>query len=309
MTRSEIDFNREKASRSLGGVIGVLATLLLIVGPQVASQAQTAAPALDLDRSGRIDGPDLFLFGTIWTNLYDLGLRNFNIADYFPLTAGNRWHYTAGAGQPTDNNFAFVVEAETEPLPGGLEAVRVLNDFDDPNGQREGVVDLWRYDEEGNLFYEGFSNEFDITLTGGVVIPPQTAFFTPPLLFGKNDQEVTEVLQSSASATVQVMNGEDLVEIVFDVDGEILATSFLETFGTELGQFTDVLRMIFDVELNTEVDEITFRFRFLNNTVFFKRGVGPIGIDLFPDVSDFNALTIDEGTIVTNGTPTPITAQ
>ncbi len=264
---------------------------------------------MDLDRSGEVDPNDVFLFASIWQNLYDIGARNFDISDYFPLDAGNRWHYSAGEGQPTEDNFAFEVEVETETLPDNSEAIRVLNDYDDPGGTREGISDLWQYDAMGNLFYVGFSNSSEIVFFPGFALPPQTVPFSNGLAFGTNDQEVGETLNSSATATVQVNLNDTLSELIFDVTGTIQPTGFLQTFTTELGDFTDVLRLSFDVVVHAELDENSFDFNFFNNTVFFKEGIGPIAIDLSPDVNDVGALTIDMGIIVINGTPMPIVAQ
>ncbi len=283
--------------------------VLLLIGLAQPVRSQGVSPALDLDRSGAVDPNDLFLFASIWRDLYDLGPRNFNIADYFPLDPGNRWHFTAGPGQPTGGNFAFVVESETQPLPGGSDAVRILNDYDDPMGTREGISDFWRYDASGNLFYEGFSNSSEIFFLLGFVLPPQTVYFSRGLAFGEHDQEVGETLVSSATAGVMVEIDNMVSEFVFDVSGTIQPTGFLPTFTTELGDFTDVLRMSFDVIIKVPVGQSTIDIDFFNNTVFFKKGIGPIAIDLSPDVNDSGALTIDMGTILVNGTPTEIVAQ
>ncbi|MCB9782694.1 MAG: hypothetical protein H6751_06995 [Candidatus Omnitrophica bacterium] len=273
------------------------------------AHSQGVSPALDLDRSGEIDSNDVFLFASIWLEMYDIGARNFNIEDFFPMAGGNTWHYTAGIGEPTDENFAFVIEQQFEPLPSGFDAFRIRNDYDAGRGDRQGVTDLWRYDDSGNLFYEGFLSDVTLTLGLGIEVPPQVVYFSDPLPFGIRDQEVGQILQGTATSTIEVNVNDQPMELVFEATGELQATGFLQTFATDLGEFTDVLRVRFNVTIGLTMGDEVFEFDFFNNTVFFKEGIGPIAIDLSPDVNNNGALTIDMGTIFVDGSPVEITAQ
>jgi hypothetical protein len=274
-----------------------------------AAHAQGASPVLDLDRSGTIDPSDVFLFSLVWYQPYDLGLRNFNIADYYPIVSGNRWHYVEEATQTSDVDFAFVVQEEPVELPSGSQAMRILNDFDTNVDFREGVIDYWRYDDAGNLYYEGaaFSNDSPVGNVG--TIPAQEVFMTDPVIFGKENQEVGEALVTVTTTEVTVVVEGMTMDVTTEVEATIVPTGFVTLFPTVLGEFTDVLRVRFDIVLRFFIGGDDFTFRFLNSTVFFKKDVGPIAIDFTPDIFDSDLLTIDEGTVVIEGTPTPIVAN
>lgn len=272
-------------------------------------ECQTASPSLDLDRSGFIDRHDYFLFSSVWYDLYDIGPRNFNILDYFVIDFGNRWHYVENGAVVSDEDFQFRVQPEPQPLPSGLEAFRILNDFDTNLGAREGIEDFWRPDENGNLFYEGTSFDQPVSLGGTASIPPQTVYLSEPVLFGKADQEIGEAIMSTATTEIMAEANGSLFSITAEAISEVVPTAFLPTLQTELGVFTDVLRVRFDVTLRLFVLGGSFNFNFINSTVFFKKDIGPIAIDFSPDIQDAGVLTIDEGSIIIDGTPTVIVAQ
>ncbi len=284
----------------------------------------TLAQPQDRDSNGIIDVYDLLLYLTAfqpgidgYSETFSYGLAwnstpetTFDIADYFVTTAGSTWHYTGMAGATTEDDFRWTVETTQQNVGSGKMASRFRTDTDEASDDRNGDVDFWLLESDGRLEYWGLHLGKSHSIGEYATIPAQDIVFTDPVEIGHAGLKVGDTVTDTGAGSAQVI-------IIYPMSlagvakSNVKYTGFLSTFDTPLGTFTDVLRIVIDLTLEITPPGFStpYSFEIKNNTFFLKKGVGMIAQDQSPDDNDAKIQGIDEGSVIVDGTPIPITAN
>lgn len=297
-----------------GRLVGFLFAALLALVPMAAqSGAQDSDP--DLDGDGKVTSLDLFLFVQQWHAVIDSstpdGPETFSIVDHFVLSPGSTWTLGAEVKGLSDEGFTWEVLDELVDLGEGrlVRAIRTTGFLSDH--VRHLDEDFWSVDESnGHLLFHGIRESFGFSLKGldfGINIPPQEFIFEPAVDFGGGDLEIGEVVSTTSEISViasippfgdQVISATALAEIRYEEK--------LPVFTTELGEFTDVIRLNVNIRTRVRFGISDLDFEFLNNNFFLKEGVGIVGIDLDPSPDLDSLLTLIEGEVYIEGAPVAI---
>lgn len=297
-----------------GRLVGSLFAVLLALGP-TAAQSGPQNPDPDLDGDGETTTLDLFLFVQQWHAVIDSstpdGPEKFSIVDHFVLSPGSTWTLGADAKGLSSDGFTWEVLEELVDLGEGrlVRAIRTTGFLSDH--VRHLDEDFWSVDQStGHLLFHGIRESFGFSLKGlnlGIDIPPQEFIFEPAIDFGGGDLEIGEVISTTSEISV-------IASIPPFGDQVISATAFAEiryeeklpVFTTELGEFTDVIRLNVNIRTRVRFGISDLDFEFLNNDFFLKEGVGIVGIDLDPSPNLDSLLTLIEGAVYIEGAPVAI---
>ena len=219
-----------------------------------------------------------------------------DIADYFPLHAGDTWHYIAFGGGSPDDNFRWTVLAETKTVSGG-QASRVRTNADEATDDRNLDEDFWLIDAQGSLQYYGF-HKGQVTTTSWGSIPVQDVVLSNPLKAGESNIILGATITDTAAGSLvvivtglgqQTINGTFASEINFAV---------IPTKATPLGTFTDVLVMTVNISVSATLPFVGTRTIPVRNATFFlKKNIGMIAQNQTGDPNDAEVQAIDEGTV------------
>jgi hypothetical protein len=216
----------------------------------------------------------------------------FDFADYFPLAGNSNWHYTGVNGGSTEDDFAWVVEANTQPVANGEQATRIRTDTDEPSDDRNMAVDFWHVDGTGQLFFDGtfLPKAISILIAN---VPSQNIILSDPVLIGRAGMKVGDVVEDEGAAMIMGTVFGSPQNVNATVQSRVEVTDRLPSFVTPLGTFTDVLR----VEVGIDASVFGASYTFLDNTFFLKEGVGLIAHDQEPDPDDAQIQAIDGGAV------------
>lgn len=295
-------------------LVGFLFAALLALIP-TAAQSGPLNPDPDLDGDGEVTSRDLFLFVQQWHAVIDSSTPDdstkFSIVDHFVLSPGSTWTLGVDAKGLTGDGFTWEVLEELVDLGDGrlVRSIRTTGFLTDH--VRHLDEDYWSVDESnGHLLFHGIRESFGFSLKGlnlGIDIPPQEFTFEPAIDFGGGDLEIGEVISTTSEISV-------IADIPPFGEQVISATAFasihyqekLPVFTTELGDFTDVIRLNVNIRTRVRFGISNFDFEFLNNNFFLKEGVGIVGIDLDPSPDLDSLLTLIEGAVYIDGAPIAI---
>ncbi|HOR29266.1 MAG TPA: hypothetical protein PLG73_14725 [Candidatus Sumerlaeota bacterium] len=210
--------------------------------------------------------------------------ETFDLEDYFILTQGSRWHYTAINGASTDDDFAWEVLPETITVTGGHEATRIYTDVDDPGDSRMDDEDFWYFDSNGDLYFAGFHNG---VADGGGTFPAQTIILTDPIKIGGRDMEIGEVVMDTGAGTVQTALG----PINATIQSTITYIEVMDQVVTPLGNFKNAIRL--HIEISGSAGFVNFDIK--DADVILARHVGMILQSQEFDQDDAEAHAIDGG--------------
>ena len=234
----------------------------------------------------------------------------FDFKDFFVETAGSNWHYTGADGASQDDDFRWTVLPAAYDVGGGKDAAQFKTDTDEPTDARNGDVDLWRVEPNGDVVFYGIIRASNQEYSG-ITIPAQPIVLPDPILVGGDGlsigDEITESKSGSMDVIVPLLGTQTLTGTF---NSSIKFTEFMPTFVTPMGVFTNVLRVVIDIEVTVNVPYVGSKdFEFTNSTFFFKEGVGMVGQDQDPDPDDAQKQVIDEGTVYVGGSPVPVVAN
>ncbi|MCA9428412.1 MAG: hypothetical protein KC964_05735 [Candidatus Omnitrophica bacterium] len=304
-------------------------------------QEATPTRNVDLDNSGSVDATDIFAFISYWHSLIDSGTPtetptftptmesptetptltptatptatdagpSFNIADYFVLTPGTNWTFgVPGKGQ-LGEGFSWLVLDSPVDLGDGLMVTSIQTIGFSTDFTRHLDEDLWSFDEiTGHLLFHGIRESVGFDINGtNISLPAQDLIIDPPVDFGGADLSIGEVISTTASVSVIAdipPFGEQ--EIVATAYATVTYSEFLPTFSTELGEFTDVIKLSVNIRAVVDLGLTDLETEFLNNCFYVKEGVGLVAIDLDPETGGADLLTISDGEIFINGSPVEI---
>lgn len=231
--------------------------------------------------------------------------RAFNMGDYFPLVAGDTWHYT-GAGEPgssIDDNFSWTVLSGKKAVGSGgsVMASQIMTTVDNPGDARENDVDFWFLDTStGDLFFYGYHNGVADTC-----IPVQDVVLTDPLRIGGTNLQVGDVVNDTAAATVQTCFG----PVSGTLNSAVTYLEIIPSFATPLGTFNNVLHLRLSITGSAPPFVSSFPVR--SAEIWLKQGIGMVQQDQKADPNDAQIQAIDSGSvngsaiIPDGGTPTP----
>ena len=217
------------------------------------------------------------------------GADTYNMKDYFLLTDNSWWHYSGFEGGSTDDNFKWTVLADRKTLPNAKQAVRIKTETDQAGDERNKDEDFWIYENNGDLFFWGYHE-------GGVgnpAFPEQDVFLTDPILFGKDNMQIGVPVTDTGAGIIQIKVGPVTLPFAATVTSSVTITNVLPTRSTPMGSFTNVLRVLVDMDLTANT--VTYPMR--NNTFFLKKNVGMVVQDQQPDQNDAELQGIDSGQV------------
>lgn len=223
--------------------------------------------------------------------------ETFNLRDYFFLASNSTWHYTGVQGGSTEDDFRWTVEGATQDVGGGVQATRIRTDTDEPSDALNGQVDFWRFDGNGDLYFQGFFLPISFQATPIAVVPSQNVLFTDPIRFGGDGLSIGQTVMDTGEGSLTATTFVGPVILSATVESTIHYSGILPTFETPLGTFTNVLRLVVDVKAYVETGGEPEIYEVKNNTFFLKEGVGMVGQDQEPDPDDAQVQRIDEGEV------------
>jgi len=270
--------------------------------------------------TGKSMAYELFEFALSWMEisykasdllaLLNGAIVTFDFQDFFVETAGSNWHYTGANGASQDDDFRWTVESTRQDVGGGKDAARFRTDTDEASDARNGDVDLWRIESNGDVVFYGVIRASDREYHG-VTFPAQPIILLQPILVGRDGLKIGDEITDSKSGSMDVIVpylGTQTLTGTFN--SSVKFTDFLPDFVTPLGTFTNVLRVVIDIEATVSVPVVgNVNFTFTNNTFLFKEGVGMIAQDQAPDPDDAQIQAIDEGTVYVGGSPVTVVAN
>jgi len=127
----------------------------------------------------------------------------------------------------------------------------------------------------------------------------QDIILNQPLLIGGAGQQIGDVAPGSAEAQIQVeVNGIPQV-LNATITSEVQFTRFLDTMNIPgFGEFTNVLRMVINLEITTDINLLgETNFPIYGSTFFLKEGVGMIAHDQEEDPDDAQVQLMDSATV------------
>jgi hypothetical protein len=221
----------------------------------------------------------------------------FNMAEYFPLDANSRWRFEgmpAEGGSP-DDNFVWTTEGTKGPgdNPNLTAIVTVIKTTtDEPTDDRNGDLDFWFVDGDGNVFYHGYHNGKALSTLLGTV-NPQDIIVNPPLKLGGRGQKIGDTVHNEGTATVKVQTFLGPMDVVGTISLDVNYDRFDPTVATPLGTFTNALHLTLDIAASVQ----TYNFSFKNSELWFKKNVGLVKQDQAPDPTDAEVQGISEGEV------------
>lgn len=225
------------------------------------------------------------------------GTAAINFREYFPLGAGDTWHYIGFEGGSVEDNFRWTVQAGGKDVGGGKMAARMKTDTDEASDDRNLDEDYWGVEANGDVIFYGFRNgqaDSINTQLGPGTFPVQEIVFSDPLLIGKDGMMVGEVITDTGAAQFLVQPPIGPPQTVSaTLSSTVTLTGILPTKNTPLGVFTDVLRV--EIEISAVVFSQTIPVR--GGTFFLKKHVGMIAQDQQTDPDDAEVQAIDGGTV------------
>ncbi len=221
----------------------------------------------------------------------------FDLCSYFPLLDDSEWHYVGN-----DDDFTWQVLADRLDVDG-TPVVRIQTLADETTDDRHLDEDFWYCDTNGDLYYYGIHRGVEETVVEGpplsVVLPVQDIILNQPLLIGGAGQQIGDVAPGSAEAQIQVeVNGIPQV-LNATITSEVQFTRFLDTMNIPgFGEFTNVLRMVINLEITTDINLLgETNFPIYGSTFFLKEGVGMIAHDQEADPDDAQVQLMDSATV------------
>jgi hypothetical protein len=217
----------------------------------------------------------------------------FNLCDLFILTSGSTYHYTGVQGGSTDDDFTWTIEEEGQDVGNGKIAARIRTDTDEPSDDRNGAVDFWLKEENGDIYFYGTHLPKDINASFATV-PSQTVILTDPLRIGGNGQQVGDQVSDTGSGMVNVsILGSSPTPMSVDFQSTVKYQEVIPSFETPLGTFTGVVKVAVDIRIVAAGQN----FSLTDSTFFFKSGVGMVGQAQKPDPNDAEVQEIDSGNV------------
>ena len=302
-----------------------LVILLVWVGCCFSISSPGYSQPQDRDGNGTINFQDLILLlksfqpGLAMRNellSYSSGWNSspntpFDIKDYFVKTAGSNWHYTGMNGASTEDDFRWTVEVTQQNVGGGKMAKRVRTDTDEPTDARTGDVDFWLVESDGKLFYYGLHLAKSHSISGLATIPSQDIVFSDPVEVGHNGLKIGDKVTDTGSGSAQITTFLGPQTITGTAKSSFEYTDRLPAFVTPLGTFTDVIRIVINLEMEFTITGVPFplTYELKNNTFFMKKGVGLVAQDQQPDDNDAEIQGIDEGTVFVGEIPISVVAN
>jgi hypothetical protein len=238
------------------------------------------------------------------------GSGTFDFKDFFIETAGSNWHYTGVDPPSQEDDFRWTVLATRYDVGGGKDAAQLQTDTDEPTDARNGDIDLWRVESNGDVVFYGIIRANDRQYSG-ITIPAQPIVLPDPILVGRDGlsigDEVTDSKSGSMDVIVPILGTQTLTGTF---NSSVKFTEFMPTFATPLGTFTNVLRVVIEIQVTVNIPFVGSKdFEFTNSTFFFKQGVGMVGQDQDPDPDDAQKQVIEEGTVYVGGSPVTVVAN
>lgn len=230
------------------------------------------------------------------------GGNGIHFADYFPLGAGDTWHYIGFEGGSVEDNFRWTVQATGKDVGGGKMAARMKTDTDEASDDRNQDEDFWVVEANGDVYFYGFHNgqpdDVADTALGKVVFPVQDVIFTDPLRIGTADMVLGATISDTGACQFVLqppLGGPITVNVTLtsNVNPTLLAEK-----NTPLGVFTQVLRVVIDIDAVVSIPAVGNRnFSVRGSTMFVKKNTGMIAQDQKPDPNDAELQGIDSGTV------------
>lgn len=229
----------------------------------------------------------------------------FDIKDYFILTQGSWWHYSAIEDGSPDDNFRWDVLTETISV-GAETATQIKTTTDEATDERSQDRDFWVLKDNGDLLFYGY-HEGGIPARDSTKwhVPEQDVKLTDPILFGKDGLTIGQTINDTGIATITVqapdgfpLFGAVLPNVPIAVNASTTFVEFRDNVETNMGQFNDVLVVTVDV---TGGVGSYFSMDFFGNTFLLKKNVGMIVQNQKPDANDAEKHAVDSGNV--GGTP------
>ncbi len=255
--------------------------------------------------------------GRVWTAMLAIGgaaaLQAYNIADYFPLAAGNRWHLVDGTPSADTDAFVWTVLGTGPQTVGSFSVWKLKTTCDDTHDFRNLDEDFWNYyDTATSLPKLGLYGFYKGTAASGV--PTQTVVFSRPLYLGDANMALTPAPWSKTSTATASVTLDLPWPLGGSQSGTLTATSTLEahfdTFATPLGVFKDVIRLKVNVTATVKKTisipfvgdrDYEHTFDFIDSRFWLARGVGLIRQNQKLDPDDAVYQVLDSGQV--NGQP------
>ena len=209
--------------------------------------------------------------------------ETFDVADYFPLDPDSRWRFVGipEEGGSPDDNFVWTTEGTKGPgdNPDLTATVTVIKTTtDEPDDDRNGDLDFWFVDENGDVFYHGYHNGKVLSTPLGSV-NPQDIIVHPPLKLGGRGQKIGDTVHNEGTATVTVQTFLGPLNVQGTISLDVIYDRFDPTVATPLGTFTNALHFTINVSGSVQGNAYDFK----DSEFWFKKDVGLVKQDQAPD--------------------------
>jgi hypothetical protein len=220
--------------------------------------------------------------------------ETFDFKDYFPVSGNTFWHYIDFNGATGEDHFKWTVQAGMLDPGSGKTLVPFLTETDEPTDDRNGDKDFYYVEPDGQVFFYG---TFLATAHGS--LQSQTIILTDPLLIGRNGLMVgDQIIDTGAgNVTVSIPFPPFSTTLPGTLTATVDYTEVIPSFSTPLGNFTQVLRVVIDMDITVTVFGSPFTLNLKNNTFLFKKNIGMVAQDQHPDPDDAQVQAINEGQV------------